>query len=193
MIRRPPASTLLPYTTLFRSARAVLGRPRKPVVPCRERPDDKGHSNRDVPTVLERLVPVQLSSIEPGTVHDLHDAAGLLIAEDPNGADLGRKPPSDGSDRARAHLAGRRSEDEADGVSPHCHRYQGVLLAGDPADLHPHGTVRPKSPAVTARRSRERSSASPTRTPSNPARASAATSAADSTPDSAIFNTPPGT
>src|SRR3712207_7635001 len=26
MIRRPPRSTLFPYTTLFRSARAVLGR-----------------------------------------------------------------------------------------------------------------------------------------------------------------------
>src|SRR3712207_7796974 len=30
MIRRPPRSTLFPYTTLFRSARPAAGRPRSP-------------------------------------------------------------------------------------------------------------------------------------------------------------------
>src|SRR2546427_8687439 len=30
MIRRPPRSTLFPYTTLFRSSRGVLRRPRDP-------------------------------------------------------------------------------------------------------------------------------------------------------------------
>src|SRR5690349_22217837 len=30
MLRRPPTSTLFPYTTLFRSARRLRGRPRRP-------------------------------------------------------------------------------------------------------------------------------------------------------------------
>src|SRR2546426_5801257 len=38
MIRRPPRSTLFPYTTLFRSRRSVGGRPRQPGV-------DRGGAN----------------------------------------------------------------------------------------------------------------------------------------------------
>src|SRR3712207_8592879 len=33
MIRRPPRSTLFPYTTLFRSRRVVFGRPYAPLYP----------------------------------------------------------------------------------------------------------------------------------------------------------------
>src|SRR5437870_13265845 len=39
MIRRPPRSTLFPYTTLFRSSRPVFG--------C---PDEVGHANASIPT-----------------------------------------------------------------------------------------------------------------------------------------------
>src|SRR2546426_7945344 len=34
MIRRPPRSTLFPYTTLFRSARSRESRPRRPTLNC---------------------------------------------------------------------------------------------------------------------------------------------------------------
>src|SRR2546430_12698223 len=38
MIRRPPRSTLFPYTTLFRSVRSISGTPsRCGIVKCRER------------------------------------------------------------------------------------------------------------------------------------------------------------
>src|SRR5256885_4719056 len=37
MIRRPPRSTLFPYTTLFRSRRALRARPRAPPDPRRPR------------------------------------------------------------------------------------------------------------------------------------------------------------
>src|SRR2546425_10295895 len=41
MIRRPPRSTLFPYTTLFRSRRVLSGRPRGPIaegpLPARDR------------------------------------------------------------------------------------------------------------------------------------------------------------
>src|SRR3712207_7865221 len=43
MIRRPPRSTLFPYTTLFRSV-PVLGR--RPVGPARGEPDDPGGRGR---------------------------------------------------------------------------------------------------------------------------------------------------
>src|SRR5256885_13336974 len=45
MIRRPPRSTLFPYTTLFRSALAVTSKTRHPMLP-------------DVPTTAEAGLPV---------------------------------------------------------------------------------------------------------------------------------------
>ncbi len=156
--------------------RPVLARSAETLVACRERLYDKGDPDRDIAAVLEALPPVQLGGVEPGVVDDLDDPAGLLVAKDPDGADLRREPPGDGGHRARAHLAWGRREDEADGVGPHGHGQKGVLLACDPADLHPHGTARPKSPATAACLSRERNSASPTSTPSKPAWARATTS-----------------
>src|SRR5256885_9834605 len=38
MIRRPPRSTLFPYTTLFRSAVSARGRGHQPHAQCRARP-----------------------------------------------------------------------------------------------------------------------------------------------------------
>src|SRR5256885_6579129 len=45
MIRRPPRSTLFPYTTLFRSSRAVDGRYSRPAVP-RVRSHDRRRDSR---------------------------------------------------------------------------------------------------------------------------------------------------
>ena len=70
----------------------VLGRPREPVVAGGKGLDDKRHTDRDVAAVLEGLVAVQLGGIETGTVHDLDDAAGLLVPEDPDRAYLRGKP-----------------------------------------------------------------------------------------------------
>src|SRR5256885_9508874 len=43
MIRRPPRSTLFPYTTLFRSARSGGDRPRRPRPPAGQRPRRRLH------------------------------------------------------------------------------------------------------------------------------------------------------
>src|SRR3989475_709251 len=65
MIRRPPRSTLFPYTTLFRSARAVVVRQDEPV-----RGDERG---RAVGREAERAEP---GSRQPGRVRP--EAVGLL-------------------------------------------------------------------------------------------------------------------
>src|SRR3989449_7710029 len=44
MIRRPPRSTLFPYTTLFRSPRDVPARWRAPIAPARAAPPGSGDS-----------------------------------------------------------------------------------------------------------------------------------------------------
>ncbi len=51
----------------------------------------------------------------------------------------------------RGHLAGRRGEHEPDGVGPHAHGQQGVVLAGDPADLDERRR-RPRRRRRTSRR-----------------------------------------
>src|SRR3989442_10977575 len=56
MIRRPPRSTLFPYTTLFRSARRLRGRRQ---VPRRPRPDDR--LPREDPRALRVLDPLRRS------------------------------------------------------------------------------------------------------------------------------------
>src|SRR2546422_1558475 len=56
MIRRPPRSTLFPYTTLFRSIAAFLRQRRIPLVPLLRPPDERqlGRAERHRP--LERLI-----------------------------------------------------------------------------------------------------------------------------------------
>src|SRR5256885_12161051 len=48
MIRRPPRSTLFPYTTLFRSAHRVVEAVPRPVVDCGADPAQVGHPTPDV-------------------------------------------------------------------------------------------------------------------------------------------------
>src|SRR3712207_8708164 len=54
MIRRPPRSTLFPYTTLFRSRAHGGGRRRLPHVPLPRRADDIGAVHRGVLGHLDR-------------------------------------------------------------------------------------------------------------------------------------------
>src|SRR5256885_12149829 len=48
MIRRPPRSTLFPYTTLFRSSPLLL----RARLRLRHRPDDRDRRRSDVPLIL---------------------------------------------------------------------------------------------------------------------------------------------
>src|SRR3712207_7885657 len=75
MIRRPPRSTLFPYTTLFRSADLSE---RLPAVPLRRRggasvhplPDDRGGRDSPIPLAAERRG--VLSDAERGTRSEEH-------------------------------------------------------------------------------------------------------------------------
>ena len=103
-----------------------------------------------------------------------------LVAEHPDGEDLGRDALDDPPHGLGRDLARRRGEDEPDGVGPQGHGQQGVGLGGDPADLHEHGVTsrhpascgatgapRPRCPVsarTAARRSAARTSDSPTST-----------------------------
>src|SRR2546430_17014200 len=59
MIRRPPRSTLFPYTTLFRSRAAAHAAPRKPW-PAEQPPQPGGSnmSNQDVVIVSAKRTPI---------------------------------------------------------------------------------------------------------------------------------------
>jgi hypothetical protein len=81
---------------------------------------------------------VELGAPEAGLVDDGHDPLGRLVAEHADGEGLGRQPPGDVAGRLGGDLPLRGGEDEADRVGVHGHRQQGVLLAGDPTDLHEH-------------------------------------------------------
>src|SRR5947208_400676 len=65
MIRRPPRSTLFPYTTLFRSGRGIPNRrPALPwSAPCGAPPPDVG---QDVLVVAGHLVPGRLAHVDEG-------------------------------------------------------------------------------------------------------------------------------
>jgi hypothetical protein len=84
---------------------------------------------------------VQLRGLEAGAVDGVDDAVGVLVAEHADGEDLRWEPAGDVVHLLRRHLAGRRREDEADGVGPHRDREQRVVLVGDPADLHEHAVA----------------------------------------------------
>ncbi len=107
--------------------------------------DDEGHALRHPLGVLGRLVPVELRGAEPGAVHDLHDPLGRLVAEHPDGEDLGREPLRRCADGWGATWRGRGCEHEPDGVGPEADGQEGVGLRGDAADLHEHA-LRPRVP-----------------------------------------------
>src|SRR2546430_11332373 len=71
MIRRPPRSTLFPYTTLFRSAEALRMWPRDSLL-------------RDVLDVVRRFRPQIIVSVFSGTPsdgHGQHQVAGVLARQ----------------------------------------------------------------------------------------------------------------
>src|SRR3712207_7282873 len=69
MIRRPPRSTLFPYTTLFRSARARReDHPRRPALLAHER--DRRHVRAD---------PRRLGHRVPRRAHPPHHRDGLVL------------------------------------------------------------------------------------------------------------------
>src|SRR3712207_8913913 len=59
MIRRPPRSTLFPYTTLFRSTPSAASRGPRPSLPPREsrRSGAAGTAERHCPALADRLRP----------------------------------------------------------------------------------------------------------------------------------------
>ena len=74
-----------------------------------------------------------------GDVH--HPLAGASSRKTPTVRISRRQPLHDvAAPRVARHLAGRRGEDEADGVRPEADGQQRVGLGGDPADLHEHGS-----------------------------------------------------
>ena len=85
----------------------------------------------------QRLATVQLRATKTGVVHDLDQALGPLVPEDPDGHGLGRQALDDVAHGIGPDLApAPRREVEAERVGSHRHREKGVLLARDPADLH---------------------------------------------------------
>src|SRR3712207_7193603 len=79
MIRRPPRSTLFPYTTLFRSVAQHVGRAEQPVG---ERP---AHLPLPVPELLEQVL------------HDVRQPRDLVLPD-------GRAAPLDRVDRKSTRL-----------------------------------------------------------------------------------------
>src|SRR5256885_9715967 len=63
MIRRPPRSTLFPYTTLFRSARPAADRPdpHHARLPLRVRPGGRGYGHRSHPVRADPQEPAPRS------------------------------------------------------------------------------------------------------------------------------------
>src|SRR5256885_8831873 len=70
MIRRPPRSTLLPYTTLFRSHRRAGAAAESPAAPRRGR-GDGGPSDQRTPRVRRRAE--RPAGALPGVQHSLQD------------------------------------------------------------------------------------------------------------------------
>src|SRR3989440_4708886 len=83
MIRRPPRSTLFPYTTLFRSRNARPGESRRGAAQARPRPRHARDTHEDQTMRLTRL---ELSGFKPlaGTV-ELPFEAGVTAIVGPNG------------------------------------------------------------------------------------------------------------
>src|SRR3712207_7928575 len=70
MIRRPPRSTLFPYTTLFRSGHGVLGRPRQDRDRAREGWQDAGQAPEEGEDVRQGL-----QAQDPRRAHEARRAA----------------------------------------------------------------------------------------------------------------------
>src|SRR5690606_17957319 len=134
-----------------------------------------------------------------------------LVAEHADRHHLGWEPLDDVAHGPHAHLAGAGGEHEAHGVGSEGGRHQGVLLVGDAADLHEHGsnaigtdaTVRggfqpPRGPRGTRSAASAAPGAaavtrcSPTRTAGSPAAASASGARRPRTPDAAARTVPAG-
>ena len=132
MIRRPPRSTLFPYTTLFRSTRPVLVTP----------PVDPGPvSVEDARRLVGRIVvPVDLS---PASLHQTQVAHGLAEALGVPMILVHVIEPLKSRLAARLHIAGIEADRRAaaeDGLSelmatvpPRVHR-EALVLYGDPAE-----------------------------------------------------------
>src|SRR5581483_1216306 len=125
--------------------------------------------------------------LEPGPVHDLDHPLGHLVAEHADGDDLRGQAAHDLPGQGRRDLPRRRGEDEAQGISPHGHGEQGVLLAGGPTDLHEH-----RNSLRVAAGSDDVTSVSPTSTSSYPASRRRRASSPSGTADSATFTTASG-
>jgi hypothetical protein len=93
----------------------------------------------DVVGGLGWLVAVELDGADTRRVGHLDHPVGMLVAEHAHRQDLGREAPDDVVDELGVHLAGRRGEHEPDRVGTEGGGEEGVLLGGDPADLHEHG------------------------------------------------------
>src|SRR6266498_397141 len=117
MIRRPPRSTLFPYTTLFRSPAAVRKADGKPAaVSGRPRLRDRGVEQR--PHLDIALGPKQRERRlrEPGCEREPRPArrtrrrtlSGQKCATRKLGADLGRLVREDGDERGRSQQLGWR-------------------------------------------------------------------------------------
>src|SRR5256886_16321922 len=65
MIRRPPRSTLFPYTTLFRSLRPGAGRPRGPRTPLRVVQHARPVQHRADGARVTRVVVTGLGAVSP--------------------------------------------------------------------------------------------------------------------------------
>ena len=187
--RRPPAhlrrgASRRPGPTRRGASTSTMSAPYSAARASRSSPAGKawmtsGTRAATYPQSSNGLGPVELGGVEARADDDLDDPLRLLVAEHPDRADLRRQPPRDGAHGVRAHLAGRGREDEADGVGAHRHGQQGVLLARDPADLHPH--EHGPADAAPRRRPTGRASAPAPRRRGrrrNPAAASRPTSAA---------------
>src|SRR3712207_3729223 len=76
MIRRPPRSTLFPYTTLFRSVRLVYGPRVNPHAPGMRRPDEAWGHDGYAPVSqrnLERIVGWAQESLQVEPASDVED------------------------------------------------------------------------------------------------------------------------
>src|SRR2546423_11711103 len=93
MIRRPPRSTLFPYTTLFRSGGQAAARPR------RRRSGLQGQWRSDAAVVggSERARGGDRKSTRPNSSHQLISYAGFFLEK--KRKQVGRSPPSTSSRR----------------------------------------------------------------------------------------------
>src|SRR5438874_5297182 len=67
MIRRPPRSTLFPYTTLFRSGFAAVGRHGRPAVVARDHPLRIGRIDPEIVVIGVRIVDEGVSADRKST------------------------------------------------------------------------------------------------------------------------------